>query len=73
MAAMKDMAVAYICNPNVGFHPHTLPHHKGAVAMARVALKHVKDPSTKAMAQKIIDDQEKEIGEMEAWLKQHAK
>jgi uncharacterized protein (DUF305 family) len=67
------MAVAYTGNPDVDFRTHMIPHHKGAVAMARVALKHAKDPSTKAMAQKIIDDQEKEIGEMEAWLKQHAK
>lgn len=73
MAMMKDMAVAYTGNPDVDFRTHMIPHHKGAVAMARVALKHAKDPSTKAMAQKIIDDQEKEIGEMEAWLKQHAK
>ena len=73
MAMMKDMAVAYTGNPDVDFRTHMIPHHKGAVAMARVAQKHAKDPSTKAMAQKIIDDQEKEIGEMEAWLKQHAK
>lgn len=41
--------------------------------MAKVALKHAKDPATKAMAQKVVDDQEKEVGEMEAWLKKNAK
>ena len=73
MAMMKDMDVAYTGNPDVDFRTHMIPHHKGAVAMAKVALKHAKDPATKAMAQKIIDDQEREVGEMEAWLKKNAK
>ncbi|KQP51124.1 hypothetical protein ASF41_13135 [Methylobacterium sp. Leaf111] len=73
MAMMKDMDVAYTGNPDVDFRTHMIPHHKGAVAMAKVALKHAKDPATKEMAQKIIDDQEKEVGEMEAWLKKHDK
>ncbi|WP_311274630.1 DUF305 domain-containing protein [Methylobacterium sp. WCS2018Hpa-22] len=73
MAMMKDMDVAYTGNPDVDFRTHMIPHHKGAVAMAKVALKHAKDPATKEMAQKIIDDQEKEVGEMEAWLKKNAK
>jgi uncharacterized protein (DUF305 family) len=73
MAMMHDMHVPYTGNPDVDFRTHMIPHHKGAVAMAKVALKHAKDPETKAMAQKIIDDQEKEIGEMEGWLKKNAK
>ena len=73
MAIMKDMDVAYTGNPDVDFRTHMIPHHKGAVAMAKVAMKHAKDPATKQMAQKIIDDQEKEIAEMEAWLKKNAK
>jgi uncharacterized protein (DUF305 family) len=72
-AMMKDMDVPYTGNADVDFRTHMIPHHKGAVAMAKVALKHAKDAGTKAMAQKIIDDQEKEISEMEAWLKQHGK
>ena len=50
-----------------------IPHHQGAVEMAKVALKHAKDPETKRMAQKIIDDQEKEIAEMQEWLKKNGK
>lgn len=73
MAMMHDMHVPYTGDPDVDFRTHMIPHHKGAVAMAQVALKHAKDPATKAMAQKIIDDQEKEITEMQAWLKQHGK
>ncbi|MGW5837861.1 CopM family metallochaperone [Methylorubrum extorquens] len=73
MTMMHDMHVPYTGNADVDFLTHMIPHHKGAVAMAKVALKHAKDPTTKAMAQKIIDDQEKEISDMEAWLKQHGK
>jgi uncharacterized protein (DUF305 family) len=72
-AMMKDMDVPYTGNADVDFRTHMIPHHKGAVAMAKVALAHAKDAGTKAMAQKIIDDQEKEISEMEAWLKKNAK
>ena len=56
-AMMKDMDIPYIGDPDVDFYAHMIPHHKGAVAMARVALKHASDPATKAMAQKIIADQ----------------
>ena len=73
MTMMHDMHVPYSGNADIDFRTHMIPHHKGAVAMAKVALKHAKDPETKAMAQKIIDDQEKEISEMEAWLKQRGK
>lgn len=72
-AMMKDMDVPYTGDADVDFRTHMIPHHKGAVAMAKVALKHAKDPATKAMARKIIDDQTTEISDMEAWLKWHGK
>lgn len=73
MTMMRDMHVPYTGDADVDFRTHMIPHHRGAVAMAKVALAYAKDPATKAMAQTIIDDQEKEIAEMEAWLKQHGK
>ncbi|MGU3479144.1 DUF305 domain-containing protein [Methylobacterium sp. D48H] len=73
MAMMRDMDVPYSGDADVDFRTHMIPHHKGAVAMAKVALKHAKDPATEAMAQKIIDDQTTEISDMEAWLKRHGK
>ena len=71
MAMMHNMHVPYTGNPDIDFRTHMIPHHQGAIDMAKVALKHAKDPVTKQMAQKIIDDQEKEIADMNAWLKQH--
>ncbi|MET7244366.1 DUF305 domain-containing protein [Methylobacterium sp. EM32] len=72
-AMMADMDVAYTGDPDVDFRTHMIPHHRGAVAMAKVALAHAKDPETRAMAQTIIDDQEKEIAAMAAWLKRHGR
>jgi uncharacterized protein (DUF305 family) len=73
MAMMHNMHVAYTGNPDVDFRTHMIPHHQGAIDMAKVALKHAKDSATKQMAQKIIDDQEKEIAEMQDWLKKNGK
>ena len=69
MSMMKNMGAAqYTGNPDVDFRTHMIPHHRGAIAMAKIALKYAKDAETKRMAQKIIDDQEKEVADMQAWL-----
>jgi len=55
-------------DPDKDFVTMMIPHHQGAVDMAEVELKYGKDPALKALAQKIIDDQKREIAEMQAWL-----
>ncbi|AWN52923.1 DUF305 domain-containing protein [Methylobacterium sp. 17Sr1-1] len=72
-AMMTDMDVPYTGDPDVDFRTHMIPHHRGAVAMAKVALAHARDPETRAMAQTIIDDQETEIAAMAAWLKRRGR
>ncbi len=57
-AFRHNMHVPYTGNADVDFRTHMIPHHQGAVEMAKVALKHAEDPETKRMAQKISDDQE---------------
>ncbi|MFL6304155.1 MAG: DUF305 domain-containing protein [Candidatus Sulfotelmatobacter sp.] len=73
MKMMQAMHIRYSGNANVDFVRNMIPHHQGAIEMARVMLAHGNDPQLKAMAQKIITDQEREIGEMQEWLKKNAK
>lgn len=42
-------------------------HHQGAIMMAEMALQRAEHPELKQFAQKIIDDQRKEIAEMKGW------
>lgn len=47
-----------------------IPHHQGAVEMAKVAVKKAKSPEVKKLAESIIKDQNREIGQMKTWYKQ---
>ncbi|QBM77735.1 DUF305 domain-containing protein [Sphingomonas sp. AAP5] len=50
-----------------------IEHHRGAVAMSRVAVRDAKDPEIKQIAQMTITKQEKDIAELQGWLRKHDK
>lgn len=70
---MRDMMVKPSGSPDVDFVRGMIPHHQGAIDMAKVQLEHGKDPELLKMAKKIIADQEKEIADMKEWLAKHGK
>ena len=60
--AAKDIDVAFACA--------MIPHHRGAISMARAELEHGDDEWTRRLAEQIIAAQEKEIADILAWLEQ---
>ena len=62
------MAIEYTGNADVDFIKGMIPHHQGAVEMAKIVLEHGKDPEVRKLAEAIIAAQESEIKWMTEWL-----
>jgi uncharacterized protein (DUF305 family) len=76
MDSMRNMQQGMMAKPMTDDTDHDFAmmmreHHKGAIDMARVELEHGKDPELKSFAQKVIEDQSREIKQLDEWLEQH--
>nr|WP_155465166.1 DUF305 domain-containing protein [Duganella radicis] len=58
-------------NPDHDFVTMMMPHHQGAVDMAKAVLLSTQDPEIRNLALGIIAEQQIEIKVMQAWLQHH--
>ena len=62
------MDIAFTGNADADFVRGMIPHHQGAIDMARVVIANGKNPDVRKFAEDIISHQHAEIDQMNRWL-----
>lgn len=70
MKVNRMMNVPLTGDADRDFVTMVIPHHQGAIDMAKVELRYGKDPAMRKLAGAIVAAQENEIAEMQRWLAQ---
>lgn len=71
MQAMMKMPDMDGTSVDKSFAAMMIKHHQDGIKMAKTILQHTKDNKFKQMAQKMIEDHQKDIQELEKWQSQH--
>jgi uncharacterized protein (DUF305 family) len=71
MKMHRAMSAKLTGNADRDFVQGMIPHHQGAIDMARVELQYGTDPELRKLAEDIIAAQEKEIAFMRQWQQSH--
>ena len=50
-----------------------IEHHRGAIAMSKIAVAQASDKDVRTMAQNVVTMQEKEVASFQSWLKRNGK
>ena len=64
----RDMAITFTGAVDADFVRGMIPHHQGAIDMAKITLAFGKDPEIRKLAEEIVKAQEAEIAFMRSWL-----
>ena len=73
LAMHSGMDIEYTGNPDVDFAKGMIPHHQGAIDMAKIVLQYGKDAEIRKLAEGVVTAQEGEITFMKDWLARNAK
>ena len=67
------MQMSYTGNADVDFVKLMIPHHQGAIDMAKVVVAFGKDPEVRKLAEAMIRAQEAEVTAMSIWFKANSR
>ncbi len=69
----EAMNIAFTGDSDADFVRGMIPHHQGAIDMAKTVLAFGKDPVVRKLAEEIVKAQDGEIALMQDWLKKNAR